>query len=45
MDFLIWHLLRESAQRSPEKEALAHGEERLNYGQVAGRVDGLAVGL
>jgi acyl-CoA synthetase (AMP-forming)/AMP-acid ligase II len=45
MDFLIWHLLRESARRSPEKEALAHGEERLNYGQVARRVDGLAVGL
>src|SRR6266852_8363162 len=45
MDFLIWHLLRKSAERSPEKEALAHGEERLAYGQVARRVDGLAAGL
>jgi acyl-CoA ligase (AMP-forming) (exosortase A-associated) len=45
MDFLIWHLLRESARRSPEKEALAHGEERLSYGEVARRVNGLASGL
>jgi acyl-CoA ligase (AMP-forming) (exosortase A-associated) len=45
MDFLVWHLLRESVRRSPEKEALVHGEERLSYGEVAGRVDGLASGL
>src|SRR2546427_5750519 len=45
MDFLIWHLLRESAGRCPEKEALVHGEERLSYGEVARRVDGLAAGL
>lgn len=45
MDFLVWHLLRESVRRSPEKEALVHGEERLSYGEVARRVDGLASGL
>src|SRR5258707_358810 len=45
MDFLIWHLLRESARRWPEKEALVHGEERLTYGEVTRRVNGLAAGL
>jgi acyl-CoA ligase (AMP-forming) (exosortase A-associated) len=45
MDFLIWHLLRESARRWPDKEALVHGEERLSYGEVARRVNGLAAGL
>lgn len=45
MEFLIWHMLRESVKRAPEKEALVHGEERLNYGQVARSVDGLAAGL
>jgi acyl-CoA ligase (AMP-forming) (exosortase A-associated) len=45
MDFLIWHLLRASAQRQPEKEALVHGAERLSYREVARRVNGLATGL
>jgi acyl-CoA ligase (AMP-forming) (exosortase A-associated) len=45
MDFLIWHLLRESARRWPEKEALVHGEERLTYREVSARVNGLATGL
>ena len=45
MDFLIWHLLRESVRRWPEKEALVHGEERLSYSAVARRVDGIATGL
>jgi len=45
MDFLIWHLLRESARRLPEKEALVHGEERLTYREVADRVARLAAGL
>ncbi len=45
MDFLIWHLLRESARRTPEKEALVHGGERLSYHEVARRVEGLAAGL
>src|SRR5258708_7357309 len=45
MDFLIWHLLRESVRRSPDKEALVHQAERLNYSEVARRTNGLAVGL
>lgn len=45
MNFLIWHLLRESALRFPDKEALVHGEERLNYREVADRVERLAAGL
>ena len=45
MDFLIWHLLRESARRAPQKEALVHGEERLTYGEAAQRVNGLAAAL
>jgi acyl-CoA ligase (AMP-forming) (exosortase A-associated) len=45
MDFLVHHMLRTSAQRSPEKEALVHGQERLSYGEVAQRTKGLAVGL
>ncbi|MGA2482974.1 MAG: acyl-CoA ligase (AMP-forming), exosortase A system-associated [Candidatus Acidiferrales bacterium] len=45
MDFLIWHLLRESARRVPGKEALVHGEERLTYREVDRRTAGLAAGL
>ena len=45
MDFLIWHLLRNSAGRSPHKEALVHGEQRLTYQEVARRVSGLATSL
>jgi acyl-CoA ligase (AMP-forming) (exosortase A-associated) len=45
MDFLIWHLLRESARRLSDKEALVHGDERLTYREVAGRVERLAAGL
>lgn len=45
MDYLIWHLIRESAKRNPGKEALVHGDERLTYGQVARRVAGLATAL
>jgi acyl-CoA ligase (AMP-forming) (exosortase A-associated) len=45
MDFLIWHLLRESARRTPDKEALVHGDQRLSYGAVARRVAGLASSL
>lgn len=45
MDFLIWHLLRESVRRAPEKEALVHGDQRLSYGQVGRRTGGLATGL
>ena len=45
MDFLIWHLLRESARHSPDKEALVHGDQRLSYAEVARRTTGLAAGL
>ena len=45
MDFLIRHLLRESGRRTPEKEALVHGDQRLNYGEVSRSVNGLAAGL
>ena len=45
MDFLIWHLLRNSAQRTPDKEALVQGEQRLTYREVARRTAGLASSL
>ena len=45
MDLLIWHMLRESARRLPEKEALVHGTERLSYREVVDRVNRLAAGL
>lgn len=45
MDFLIWHLLRNGADRTPQKEALVHGEQRLSYQQVARSAAGLATAL
>ncbi len=45
MDFLIHHMLRTSADRLPNKEALVHLDHRLTYQQVAARVTGLASGL
>lgn len=45
MDFLIWHLLRDSSRRTPGKEALVHGNERLSYADVSRRCAGLATGL
>lgn len=45
MDSLIHHMLRTSAHRLPDKEALVHGEQRLSYREVDGRVTGLASGL
>jgi len=45
MDFLIWHLLRDSVRRTPDKEALVHGEQRLSYRDVARRTAGLATAL
>ena len=45
MDFLIHHMLRTSAQRLPNKEAMVHGNERLTYSEVARRTAGLARGL
>src|SRR5271166_6329185 len=45
MDFLIHHMLRNSAARHPEKEALVHGPRRLTYREVADRCSSLASGL
>lgn len=45
MELLIWHMLRESARRLPDKEALVHDAERLSYREVADRVARLAAGL
>ncbi len=45
MDFLLHHMLRTSAVRDPDKEALVHGAARLSYRQVAERCAGLAIGL
>lgn len=45
MDFLIHHMLRTSYRRTPDKEALVHGSERLSYEEVYRRAAGLAAGL
>jgi acyl-CoA ligase (AMP-forming) (exosortase A-associated) len=45
MDYLIWHLLNESARRAPHKEALVHRDQRLSYHDVARCTAGLAAGL
>lgn len=45
MDFLIWHLLRNSVRRTPNKEALVHGDQRLSFHEVGQRTAGLAIGL
>jgi acyl-CoA ligase (AMP-forming) (exosortase A-associated) len=45
MDFLIWHLLRNSTLKDPVKEALVHGEQRLTYAEVSQQVASLASSL
>lgn len=45
MDFLVHHMLRASAAKYPDKEALVHGSTRLSYREVADRCAGLSVGL
>jgi|SRR5271154_643535 len=45
MKFLIHHMLNASAVRTPGKEALIHGEQRLTYQEVTRQVSGLAAGL
>ncbi len=45
MNYLIHHMLRASAHRFPEKEALVHRDRRLTYGEVWRRVESLAQGL
>jgi acyl-CoA ligase (AMP-forming) (exosortase A-associated) len=45
MDYLVHHMLRTTAGRLPEKEALVCGDERLTYRGIARRVAGVAQGL
>lgn len=45
MDFLTHHMLRGSAERFPDKEALVHGDERRTYAEVWRHTGGLAAGL
>lgn len=45
MDHLVWHLLRNSSTRTPEKEALVEGARRLSYRQVSRQCTGLATSL
>jgi len=45
MSFLIHHMLRDSAKRVPEKPALIHRAQSLNYQEVWRQVSGLAAGL
>jgi len=45
MDFLIHHMLRSSAVRHPEKEAVVHGARRLTYREVADCCASVACGL
>jgi len=45
MDFLLHHLLRRSAERFPDKEALVHGGIRVTYQEFFQNVLGLAQGL
>jgi len=45
MDFLIHHMLKRSAHRTPDKEALVHGDQRLSYRAVVRQVEGLAQSL
>jgi acyl-CoA ligase (AMP-forming) (exosortase A-associated) len=45
MDFLIHHMLRNSAARYPGKEAVVHGTRRLSYREVADGCASMACGL
>jgi acyl-CoA synthetase (AMP-forming)/AMP-acid ligase II len=45
MDFLIHHMLRTSANRFSDKDAMVHGNRRLSYEQAARQTAGLAHGL
>jgi len=45
MDFLTHHMLRRSAERFPDKEALAHGRQRLTYAEIWTKISNLAIGL
>jgi acyl-CoA ligase (AMP-forming) (exosortase A-associated) len=45
MNYLFHHMLRASARRNPDKEALVHEGRRLSYRHVAQQAAGLACGL
>jgi acyl-CoA ligase (AMP-forming) (exosortase A-associated) len=45
MDFLVHHMVRSSAERTPEKEAIVCGGDRLSYRETWERVCALAAGL
>jgi acyl-CoA ligase (AMP-forming) (exosortase A-associated) len=45
MDFLVHHMLRASAARVPDKEALVHGDHRLSFARAWDHAAGLARGL
>src|SRR5436853_3017285 len=45
MDYLIHHMRRNSAGRLPEKEAIVHGNRRMNDAEVYRKVTSLAYGL
>jgi acyl-CoA ligase (AMP-forming) (exosortase A-associated) len=45
MDYLTHHLLRASARRLPQKEALVQGERRLSYRELDAQTDRIANAL
>lgn len=45
MNFLVHHMLRTSAERSPDKEAIVCGDARLSYAEAWRHACGLASGL
>ena len=45
MNFLIHHMLSDSAARYPHKHALVHGEQRMTYREVEQSVKALGYGL
>jgi len=45
MDFLIHHMLRTTAARSPSEEAIVHENQRATYAEISGLVAGLAQSL
>jgi acyl-CoA ligase (AMP-forming) (exosortase A-associated) len=45
MQYLVHHMLENSAQRAPDDEALVGGDQRLTYASMAARVACLANGL
>lgn len=43
--FLLQHLLRDGADRSPDAPAVRHGENELSYSQLEGRSNAIAAAL